>query len=79
MLQNSLNIKKQTENMIEAYDKHDTVNFMQSMGSILRSVLDFDSYTSVSESLGDTDFSGVEQFMGVTKKKTKPVPPKFER
>jgi hypothetical protein len=50
MLSNSLNIKSQTENMIESYDDHDTVTFTQSLGSIMRSILDFDSYTSVAGS-----------------------------
>lgn len=51
MLQNSLNIKSQTENMIEAYALHNTVTFVQALGSVLRSILDFDSYSSISSSL----------------------------
>ena len=37
--------------MIEAYKLHNTVQFVQSLGSVLRSILDFDSYTSLSASL----------------------------
>jgi len=51
MLQNSLNIKSQTENMIEAYELHNTVTFVQALGSVLRSILDFDSYTSLAGAL----------------------------
>ena len=50
MLQNSLNIRSQTENMIAAYESHDTEDFIQSLGSVLRSVLDFNSYTALSSS-----------------------------
>jgi len=46
MLQNSLSIKKQTENMIKSYASHDTVTFTRSLGSVLRSILDFNMYTS---------------------------------
>jgi len=41
MLSNSLNIKSQTENMITSYAAHDTVTFTPSLGSIMRSILDF--------------------------------------
>lgn len=51
MLQNSLSIKKQTENMITAYGKHDTVSFTRSLGSILRSILDFNLYKTTAGSM----------------------------
>merc|ERR550539_332527 len=51
MLQNSLTIKSQTENMITAYELHNTETFIQALGSVLRSILDFDSYTSLSSAL----------------------------
>ena len=74
MLQNSLSIKKQTENMIESYAKHDTVTFTRSLGSVLRSILDFNMYTSQAGSLEEP--SSVASFLGQS-----PVPeqPKFER
>jgi len=37
--------------MIEAYAIHDTVSFTRSLGSVLRSILDFNLYTSVAGSL----------------------------
>lgn len=57
MMANSINIKSQTENMIEAYDIHDTTTFVQSLGSVLRSILDFNSYTSVSAASLNADQS----------------------
>ena len=65
MLQNSLSIKSQTENMIEAYAKHDTVTFTRSLGSVLRSILDFDMYTSAAGSIEEPS-SGMESFYGQT-------------
>lgn len=66
MLSNSLNIKSQTENMIEAYDEHDTETFAQSLGNVMRSILDFTSYTSVqAAALGQTPSS--DEFLGQSK------------
>ena len=69
MLQNSLNIKSQTENMITAYETHATTAFSQALGSVLRSILDFDSYTSVAGSLtlGSDEVPTHQEFMGQTK------------
>ena len=67
LLQNSLNIKTQTENMIAAYDIHDTVTFSRALGNILRSIFDFESYTSLQGS-----------FEGEGKAKKQRLP-KFER
>jgi len=55
--------------MIEAYDTHDTVTFMKALGSVLRSILDFDSYTSISASLGSesTKTPTQEEFHGISK------------
>jgi hypothetical protein len=75
MLSNSLNIKSQTENMITSYDANDTVTFTQSLGSIMRSILDFDSYTSVA---GSNETPSVEEFYGFTRNVVKDVP-MFER
>ena len=79
MLSNSLNIKKQTENMIDSYAIHDTVTFTSSLGSVLRSVLDFDSYTTLSGSLDEETPNTVEEFMGFTKSHKKGETPKWER
>lgn len=81
MLQNSLNIKSQTESMIEAYELHNTVTFVQSLGSVLRSILDFDSYTSLGSAL-HADASSVptrEEFLGFTKADKSRGPNKWER
>lgn len=76
MLQNSLNIKSQTENMIESYDAHDTVTFVQSLGSILRSIIVFESYTSVQ---GSNEVS-VDFFMkAFTEREARPMKPLFEQ
>lgn len=77
MLSNSLNIKSQTENMIGSYAEHDTVVFTRSLASILKSVVDFDSYTSVAGSNSDYTPNTAE-FYGYTKKVTY-VEPKWER
>lgn len=68
MLQNSLNIKSQTENMIASYELHDTEKFVQALGSVLRSILDFDSYTQVASALTTDDNMTLtsEEFMGFT-------------
>ena len=63
MMANSINIKSQTENMIDAYDIHDTTTFTQSLGSVLRSILDFNSYTSTAAGSLD-EASPIEQFLG---------------
>lgn len=82
MLSNSLNIKSQTENMIEAYEIHATETFVQALSSVLRSILDFDSYSAVSSALtadeGKTPTK--DEFMGMSNayKKTV-VPTKWER
>ena len=76
MLANSLNIKTQTENMIGAYQEHDTVVFVRSLGSLMKSVIDFDSYQSISSSNEEPVTS--TEFWGYTKKVTK-VEPKWER
>jgi len=75
MLSNSLNIKSQTENMIDSYAAHDTVTFTQSLASVLRSIIDFDSYTSVA---GSKETSSVEEFYGFTRSVAQDVP-KWER
>jgi hypothetical protein len=82
MLSNSLNIKSQTENMIDAYEIHQTETFIQALASVLRSILDFDSYSAVSSALttdeGKTPTK--DEFLGMSKayKKTV-VPTKWER
>lgn len=63
MLSNSLNIKQQTENMIEAYEVHDTDTFVRALGQVLRSILDFNSYTSVSSSLESLQSNPEDFFM----------------
>ena len=71
MLQKSLNIKNQTENMIDAYSAHDTVTFMQSLGSVLRSILDFQSYTAApAGSLEDKKLDDVASWFGYVPKET---------
>lgn len=50
MLSKSLIIKTQTESMIDSYSVHDTEVFVRSLAAVLKSVIDFDSYTSVSGS-----------------------------
>ena len=74
MLQNSLSIKSQTENMIESYAKHDTVTFTRSLGSVLRAILDFDMYTSSAGSIESP--TSVESFYGQTPIRGQP---KWER
>lgn len=71
MLSNSLNIKSQTENMIASYETHDTVTFVQSLGSILRSIIDFDSYTSVA---GSNKTPSVDEFYGFTRTVAQDIP-----
>jgi len=44
MLSQSINIKTEIENMIDAFAIHDTEAFMRGLGSILKSILDFNSY-----------------------------------
>lgn len=44
LLSQSINIKQEVENMIKAYGIHDTTSFVRGLGSILKSVLDFNSY-----------------------------------
>lgn len=51
LLGNSLQIKQQTEDMIEASQRHDTVTYFQSFGSLLRMVMDFNSYKTAGQSL----------------------------
>ena len=58
--------------MIASYEEHDTIGFSQSLGSILRSILDFDSYTSLSGSQNETP--STESFLGFTKIKSKRAP-----
>ena len=81
MLQNSLNIKSQTENMITAYELHNTETFIQALGSVLRSILDFDSYTSLSSALAadENKTPTTEEFMGFSPAHKKNVPTKWER
>lgn len=62
MLSNSLNLKSQTERMIEAYELHDTESFAQSLGNIMRSILDFESYTSVASA--SLESPTPDQFLG---------------
>lgn len=52
--------------MIEAYKLHNTIQFVQSLGSVLRSILDFDSYTSLSGSL-DQNRTPLEDFLSYSK------------
>ena len=63
LLSNSLNIRSQTETMIEAYDEHDTETFAQALGNIMRSCLDFNSYTSVQAA---SKTPSVDEFLGQT-------------
>ena len=67
--------------MIEAYDTHDTVTFMKALGSVLRSILDFDSYTSLSSALtaDEKKTPTTEEFMGFSPAHKKNVPTKWER
>ena len=44
MLANSVTIREDVEGMIEAFDTHDTESFVRDLGSILRAVLEFESY-----------------------------------
>lgn len=44
MLSQSINIKTEVEAMIAAYEIHDTTEFTRGLASILKSVLDFNSY-----------------------------------
>lgn len=44
MLANSVEIKADVEIMIEAFDSHETGKFVNGLASILRSVLEFESY-----------------------------------
>ena len=62
MLSNSLNLKSQTERMIKAYELHDTESFAQSLGNIMRSILDFESYTSVASA--SLESPTPDQFLG---------------
>ena len=61
MLQHSLNIRAQAENMVEAYDLHDTETFVKSLASILRNTLDFESYTVQAAPLVDGKMPSPEQ------------------
>lgn len=61
--------------MIEAYAKHDTVTFTRSLGSVLRSILDFDMYTSAAGSIEEPS-SAMEAFYGQTPIRGQP---KWER
>jgi len=74
MLQNSLSIKGQTENMIKSYAKHDTVAFTRSLGSILRSILDFNMYKTTAASLQESVTT--QAFLGQS---MLPETPKWER
>jgi len=76
MLQNSLSIKKQTEKMITSYAKHDTVTFTRSFGSVLRSILDFNMYTTQAGSLDSSGPITAESFTGQS---PSPDVPKWER
>lgn len=44
MLANSVEIKADVELMIEAYDTHETEDFVRGLASILRAILEFESY-----------------------------------
>ena len=44
MLANSVTIREDVEGMIEAFDTHDTESFVRDLGSILRAILEFESY-----------------------------------
>ena len=44
MLSKSVEIKEDVENMIDAFDVHDTEKFVRGLASILRNVFDFESY-----------------------------------
>lgn len=64
--------------MIEAYDEHDTETFAQSLGNILRSILDFTSYTSVqAAALGQTPSS--DEFLGQSPASTTSEKPYWQR
>lgn len=53
--------------MIEAYEAHDTTTFTQALASVLRSVLDFNSYTSLSSSLDGEATPTPQEFMGFSR------------
>lgn len=67
MLSNSLTIRTQTNNMITAYDTHDTYTFTQSLASILRSILVFESYNEDAGSLSMNPT--FEEFLGLPKQR----------
>lgn len=81
MLQNSLNIKSQTENMISAYELHNTETFVQALGSVLRSILDFESYTTLNSALvaDENKTPTPEEFRGFTPATKPGVLTKWER
>ena len=51
MLSQSINIKTEVEAMISAFAIHDTEEFVRGLASILKSVLDFNSYQTASGSI----------------------------
>ena len=67
--------------MITAYELHNTETFIQALGSVLRSILDFDSYTSLSSALtaDENKTPTTEEFMGFSPAQKKNVPTKWER
>lgn len=68
--------------MIDAYEKHNTETFVQALGSVLRSILDFDSYTTVSAALtaDEKRTPTPEEFLGMSPAhKKNGVPTKWER
>lgn len=52
LLGNSLQLKQNTEDMIDASARHDTVEYFESLGALLRIILDFNSYKTAGGSLG---------------------------
>ena len=56
--------------MIAAYESHDTTTFVQALGSVLRSVLDFNSYTTLSASQEEPSL--MDQFLGVSRANSLP-------
>ena len=51
LLGNSLQIKQNTEDMIDASARHDTIEYFQSLGALLRIIFDFNSYKTAGGSL----------------------------
>ena len=61
LLGNSLQIKQQTEKMIESNERHDMVPYFQALGALMRMMLDFNSYKTAGASLSDYAMSAAKR------------------